>query len=122
MQLLAKGQTRIFFQSNVWIFAFLVMIIGSIWGIGKAAVYKLIPTYYPDDVGVVGGMVGVLGGLGGFFSPIVFGYLLDWTGIWSTCWVFMLLISVGCLLWMHHVITNSMKNNSPELMKHLEVN
>lgn len=34
-ELLAKGVTRIFYQSNVWIFAVLVIIIGSIWGIGK---------------------------------------------------------------------------------------
>ncbi|MEZ4573888.1 MAG: hypothetical protein R2857_03000 [Vampirovibrionales bacterium] len=31
--------------------------------IGKAAVYKHIPDYFPKDVGVVGGIVGVLGGL-----------------------------------------------------------
>lgn len=118
-QLLAKGQTRIFFQSNVWIFAFLVIIIGSIWGIGKAAVYKYIPTYYPNDVGVVGGMVGVLGGLGGFFSPIIFGYLLDWTGIWSTCWIFMLVISVVCLLWLHRVVTKMVKEKIPNLVLHM---
>ena len=119
-QLLVKGRTRIFFQSNVWIFAFLVIIIGSIWGIGKAAVYKHIPTYFPDDVGVVGGMVGVLGGLGGFFSPIIFGYLLEWTGIWSTCWVFMMVISAVCLLWMHRVVVKMTKKEDPELVLHME--
>jgi NNP family nitrate/nitrite transporter-like MFS transporter len=71
-QLLAKGVTRIYFQANVWIFAGLVIVLGSVWGIGKAAVYKHIPDYYPDEVGVVGGMVGVIGGLGGFFCPILF--------------------------------------------------
>lgn len=75
--LLAKGVSHIYFQANVWVFAVLVIFIGSIWGIGKAAVYKLIPDYFPEEVGVVGGMVGVLGGLGGFFCPIIFGYLLD---------------------------------------------
>lgn len=119
-QLLIKGQTRIYFQSNVWIFAFLVIIIGSIWGIGKAAVYKHIPTYFPDDVGVVGGMVGVLGGLGGFFSPIIFGYLLDWTGIWSTSWIFMMVISAACLIWMHSVIVKMTKKEDPDLVLHME--
>jgi NNP family nitrate/nitrite transporter-like MFS transporter len=68
-EIIAKGLTRIFFQANVWIFAVLVILLGSVWGIGKAAVYKYIPDNYPDEVGVVGGMVGVLGGLGGFFLP-----------------------------------------------------
>ena len=50
-------------------------------GIGKAAVYRHIPDYYPDQIGVVGGIVGVVGGLGGFVCPILFGYMLKWTGI-----------------------------------------
>ena len=103
-QLLAKGVTRIYFQANLWVFAVLVIALGSIWGIGKAAVYKHIPEYFPDEVGVVGGMVGVLGGLGGFFCPIIFGYLLEWTGLWTSCWMFMLAVSVTALAWMHRVV------------------
>ncbi len=100
-ELLAKGVTRIFFQANVWIFAVFIIALGSIWGIGKAAVYKLIPDYFPEEVGVVGGMVGVLGGLGGFFCPIIFGYLLEYTGLWTSCWMFILILSAVCLLWLH---------------------
>jgi NNP family nitrate/nitrite transporter-like MFS transporter len=109
-ELLAKGVTRIYFQANVWIFAFLVILLGSIWGIGKAAVYKHIPDYFPEEVGVVGGMVGVLGGLGGFFCPIIFGYLLEWTGLWTSAWMFVLALSMTCLVWMHRTV---MKLSSP---------
>ncbi|OFZ12404.1 MAG: MFS transporter [Bdellovibrionales bacterium RBG_16_40_8] len=108
-ELLAKGVTRIYFQANVWIFAIFVILLGSIWGVGKAAVYKYIPDYFPNEVGVVGGMVGVLGGLGGFFCPIIFGYLLEWTGLWTSCWMFMLIISVICLFWMHRVVVGLTK-------------
>jgi NNP family nitrate/nitrite transporter-like MFS transporter len=103
-ELLAKGITRIYSQANVWVFAVLVIGLGSVWGIGKAAVYKHIPDYFPDDVGVVGGMVGVLGGLGGFFCPIIFGYLLDWTGLWTSAWMFMLVLSILCFSWMHWTV------------------
>ena len=119
-ELLAKGVTRIFFQANVWIFAVLVILLGSIWGIGKAAVYKHIPDYFPEEVGVVGGMVGVLGGLGGFFSPIVFGYLLEWTGLWASCWMFMLALSVACLFWMHRVVQDMLQKKHPEDMRRIE--
>jgi NNP family nitrate/nitrite transporter-like MFS transporter len=112
-QLLARGVTRIYFQANVWIFASLVMLLGAVWGIGKAAVYKHIPDYFPEQVGVVGGMVGVLGGLGGFFCPIIFGYLLETTGLWTSCWMFMFLVSLVCLVWMHLVVSR-MKAESPE--------
>jgi NNP family nitrate/nitrite transporter-like MFS transporter len=103
-QLLAKGSTRIFFQANVWIFTLFVFLIGIAWGIGKAAVYKHIPNYFPTEVGVVGGMVGVIGGLGGFFCPIFFGYLLEWTGLWTSSWMLMFFISAVCLIWMHQVV------------------
>ena len=105
-QLLAKGSTRIFFQANVWVFTLFVFLIGIAWGIGKAAVYKYIPNYFPTEVGVVGGMVGVIGGLGGFFCPILFGYLLEWTGLWTSSWMLMFFISAVCLIWMHQVVKN----------------
>jgi MFS transporter, NNP family, nitrate/nitrite transporter len=119
-ELLAKGITKIHFQANVWIFAFLVMVLGIVWGVGKAAVYKHIPEYFPEQVGVVGGMVGVLGGLGGFFSPIIFGYLLEGTGLWTSSWMFMFFLSALCLWWMHFVIQKMMHREEPYLMKKIE--
>ncbi len=121
-ELVAKGVTKIYFQANVWIFAVLVMLLGIVWGVGKAAVYKHIPEYFPNEVGVVGGMVGVLGGLGGFVSPIIFGYLLDATGLWTSAWMFMLVLSAVCLYWMHRVIQRIMHEEQPSLMKKIERN
>jgi len=65
-------------------------------------------------------MVGVLGGLGGFFCPIIFGYLLEGTGLWTSCWMFMLLLSAICLIWMHIVIQNKMRKRAPDLMREFE--
>ncbi|MEP3389859.1 MAG: MFS transporter [Reichenbachiella sp.] len=120
-QLLAEGVTHIYFQANAWIFSILAILLGSIWGIGKAAVYKHIPDYFPDQVGVVGGMVGVLGGLGGFICPIIFGYLLTGTGLWSSCWLLMLGLSVVCLGWMHNVVQKMSDEASPSLKENFEV-
>lgn len=103
-QLLARGVTNIFYPANVWIFTALVFVIGLMTGIGKAAVYKYIPDYFPDSVGVTGGMVGVIGGLGGVVCPIIFGYLLGLTGLWSSCWFFLALLSLVCLVWMQIVV------------------
>jgi NNP family nitrate/nitrite transporter-like MFS transporter len=103
-EVIAHGITHVFFQANVWIFTFLVFVIGIAMGIGKAAVYKYIPDYFPNDVGVVGGIVGVLGGLGGFVCPIVFGYLLDGLGLWTTTWMFLFVVTVICLAWLSIVV------------------
>jgi NNP family nitrate/nitrite transporter-like MFS transporter len=116
-ELLAKGITVIKFDANMWVFLVLVILIGISWGIGKAAVYKHIPEYFPTEVGVVGGMVGMIGGLGGFFGPIIFGYLLTATGIWSSSWIFILIFSAICLIWMHYTITKIMNEKQPVLAK-----
>ena len=116
-QLIVKGNSVIYFQANIWIFVVLVFAIGSIWGIGKAAVYRLIPDYFPNEVGVVGGMVGVIGGLGGFVCPIIFGYLLEGTGLWTSCWMFMFFLSAICLIWMYNVVQKlNRKDNPPPKM------
>ena len=119
-QLLAKGITRIYFQANVRIMAVLTVLLGAIWGIGKAAVYKHIPDYFPEEVGVVGGMVGVLGGLGGFCCPIIFGYLLEWTGLWTSCWMFTVAVSGACLFWMHAVVRRITARHAPHVAQMLE--
>jgi NNP family nitrate/nitrite transporter-like MFS transporter len=97
-QVLANGITHIYYQANVWIFVALVFILGITTGIGKAAVYKYIPDYFPQDVGAVGGLVGLLGALGGFVLPIIFGYILQWTGVWTTAWMVIGLLALICLV------------------------
>lgn len=97
-QLIARGVTHIYFQANKWIFSGLIFIVGIMMGIGSAAVYKHVSDYYPNDIGTVGGIVGVLGGLGGFFNPIIFGYFLKATGVWTTCWMFLALVAIVCLV------------------------
>jgi NNP family nitrate/nitrite transporter-like MFS transporter len=54
------------------VFTVLMFLVGIGMGIGKAAVYKYVPEYFPNDIAAVGGLVGALGGLGGFFLPPLF--------------------------------------------------
>src|SRR5262249_12589780 len=63
------------FGMTLPLFFTLIEVLAIGMGIGKASVYKYIPEYYPNGVGVVGGLVGTLGALGGFFLPLGFGYL-----------------------------------------------
>lgn len=86
---------------NVVIFTILMFIVGIAMAIGKASVFKFVANDYPDNIGAVSGIVGLAGGLGGFVLPILFGKVLDLTGIHST--VFMLLYGTVCvsLVWMH---------------------
>lgn len=119
-EVLAKGITQIKFEANVWVYLVLVVLIGISWGIGKAAIYKHIPEYFPNEVGVVGGMVGLIGGLGGFIGPIIFGYLLNYTGLWTSSWIFIFITSIVCLVCMHRTIVKMLRDKMPEISKDIE--
>jgi len=70
-------------------------------GVGKASVYKYIPDYFPSDVGAVGGLVGMLGALGGFFLPPVFGMLGRWSGVPQVAFLALLGLTAWSLAWLH---------------------
>ncbi|NKM23858.1 MFS transporter [Rhizobium laguerreae] len=89
------------FGITPFIFIVVIFVLGFFMSLGKAAVYKHIPAYYPDNVGAVGGVVGMMGGLGGFILPIAFGLLKDMTGLWSSCFLLLFAIVVISLIWMH---------------------
>src|SRR5690625_2411373 len=91
-------------RMGLWPFIITMFALGFFMSLGKAAVYRHIPVYYPDHVGSVGGLVGMIGGLGGFVLPIVFGALLEITGIWTVAFALLFLLVAVSLLWMHFAI------------------
>lgn len=111
----AKGPLSFTFAISLIGFGFVVAILGFFMALGKAAVYKHIPVYYPKSVGAVGGLVGMIGGLGGFVLPILFGKVLDITGVYSTCFMILFVISFVSLLWMHFSIQRMERQKLAEL-------
>ncbi|PDT49876.1 MFS transporter [Sinorhizobium fredii] len=83
------------------VFVAVTFVLGFVMSLGKAAVYKHIPAYYPEHVGAVGGVVGMMGGLGGFILPVAFGFLKDWTGLWSSCFMLLFAIVAISMVWMN---------------------
>lgn len=53
----------------------------ALLGLGNGAVFKLVPQYFPKQTGTVTGLVGAMGGLGGFFPPILLGVFRDSLGV-----------------------------------------
>ena len=86
---------------NATLFTVILFGVGIAMAVGKASVFKFIADEFPKDIGAVSGAVGLAGGLGGFFLPIMFGALVDLTGVRSTS--FMLLYGTVCvsLVWMY---------------------
>lgn len=94
-------------------FFFLIEVLGVGMGVGKASVYKYVPSYYPRDVGSVGGIVGTLGGLGGFLLPLGFGYLEEVTGRPQSCFWMVSLVTLMSLFALFTVV-GGMKRRAQE--------
>ena len=86
---------------NVYAFTGLMFILGIAWAFGKASVFKYIADDYPKNIGTISGIVGLAGGLGGFVLPILFGALLDFTGIRSSAFMLMYGVVWVSLIWMY---------------------
>jgi len=69
----------------------------ALLGLGNGAVFKLVPQLFPKETATVGGLVGALGGLGGFFPPLLLGLFRQHLGIvWPA---FVLLSAASVALW-----------------------
>jgi len=69
----------------------------ALLGAGSGAVFKLVPQYFAAETGTVTGLVGAMGGLGGFFPPLLLGFFRDRLGmIWPG---FVLLALTAFVLW-----------------------
>jgi NNP family nitrate/nitrite transporter-like MFS transporter len=69
----------------------------ALLGIGNGAVFQLVPRYFPTQRATVTGLVGAMGGMGGFFPPLLLGLFRDhWGVVWPG---FVLLSAVACVLW-----------------------
>ncbi len=84
---------------GVVLFTILVFIVGVAQGIGSASVYRTVADHYPANMGAVGGLVGVIGGLGGFSFPIMFGIAADVTDVRSSTFMLMYAVLGGVMIW-----------------------
>lgn len=82
-----------------WGFAMLLFILGVAFACGMASTFKYIGDDFPTNMGPVSGIVGLAGGLGGFLLPILFGIMLDLTGVYSSSFMLLYGIVWVSLIW-----------------------
>lgn len=71
---------------------------GVFLGLGNGAVFKLVPAEFPNATGTATGIVGFVGGLGGFFPPLVMGLVKDWSGSYALGFLGLVFFAAACLI------------------------
>ncbi|WP_199246129.1 nitrate/nitrite transporter [[Phormidium] sp. ETS-05] len=67
-----------------------------LFGLGNGGVFKLVPEYFPQQVGTVTGLVGAAGGLGGFFPPLELGMFRELTQSYAPGFILLSLFALLC--------------------------
>ena len=75
----------------------------ALLGAGNGAVFKLVPQFFPTSTATVTGLVGAVGGLGGFFPPLLLGFFRDRTGSVAPGFALLALTAAGLWLLNHRV-------------------
>ncbi|MFC6672025.1 nitrate/nitrite transporter [Marinobacterium aestuariivivens] len=88
------------------VFTALVTVVAVAMGFGKASVFRIIYDYYPERIGVVGGMVGAIGAVGGFVLPVMFGVAADVLGVRSSCFMLLYGLLALCMIAMYYGIAH----------------
>ncbi|ABX04187.1 MAG TPA: MFS transporter [Herpetosiphon sp.] len=99
--------------SNVMPFTIGALGMAAAIGLGNGAVFKLVPEYFPQSVGIVTGLVGAAGGLGGFFPPLLLGYIRQQTGSFSYGFVALAMFTLVC--WFVLYYNNRPRRPTPQL-------
>ena len=82
-------------SSHIALFTIGCLTISICAGLGNGLIFKLVPSYFAKESGTANGIVSMMGGLGGFFPPLVITYVTSLTG--SSHLAFILLAVFGIL-------------------------
>jgi len=73
-------------------------------GLGNGVIFKLVPAYFSKQAGVVNGLVSAMGGLGGFFPPLILATLYNITGHYAIGFMALSEVALASLIlviWMY---------------------
>lgn len=88
-------------------------------GLGNGAIFKLVPEFFPGQVATVSGLVGAIGGLGGFFPPLLLGASRQYLGATWPCFALLGILSFTFLITNEKVFVSRQDKRDLILPPHL---
>ncbi|MGR3778075.1 nitrate transporter NarK [Bacillus paramycoides] len=92
------------FMPSMHVYTFGCLLVAFCAGIGNGTIFKLVPMYFSEQAGIVNGLVSALGGLGGFFPPLILTLLFQLTGHYAIGFMALSEVALACLIitvWMY---------------------
>ena len=90
-------------SSHIVLFTIGCLAISICAGIGNGLIFKLVPSYFSKEAGSANGIVSMMGGLGGFFPPLVITFVTSITGSSHLAFFFLAIFGVIALIPMIHL-------------------
>lgn len=90
-------------SSHIVLFTIGCLAISICAGIGNGLIFKLVPSYFSKEAGSANGIVSMMGGLGGFFPPLVITFVTSITGSSHLAFFFLAIFGVITLITMIHL-------------------
>lgn len=90
-------------SSHIVLFTIGCLAISICAGIGNGLIFKLAPSYFSKEAGSANGIVSMMGGLGGFFPPMVITFVTSITGSSHLAFFFLAIFGVIALITMIHL-------------------
>jgi NNP family nitrate/nitrite transporter-like MFS transporter len=87
-----------FGMPSLWLSLVLFVVIMSTLGVGNGAVFQLVPQRFRSEIGVMTGLVGMAGGLGGFYLASSLGYSKQLTGSYQAGFLLFATLAVVALV------------------------
>ncbi len=90
-------------SSHIVLFTIGCLAISICAGIGNGLIFKLVPSYFSKEAGSANGIVSMMGGLGGFFPPLVITFVTSITGSSHLAFFFLAIFGAIALITMIHL-------------------
>ncbi|ASE36850.1 MULTISPECIES: nitrate/nitrite transporter [Staphylococcus] len=90
-------------SNNILMFTVGCLLISVCAGIGNGLVFKLVPHYFSKEAGTANGIVSMMGGLGGFFPPLVISLVVSVTGSSHFAFILLAIFAIIALVTMLHL-------------------
>ncbi|MDW8554563.1 nitrate/nitrite transporter [Staphylococcus xylosus] len=108
--LMITGAITLGLSNHILLFTIGCLLISMCAGLGNGLIFKLVPTYFGKESGSANGIVSMMGGLGGFFPPLVIAFITSLTGTSHFSFILLAIFGVIALITMIHIMKREKLN------------